>query len=356
MDRSDVMLRVLLLACLLIGGLENRAFAQAGSVVLLPTRGDERLPAQREAAQQALSEALSLQGFSVVPHATALTQLPPGATACGAVDCAPNLLRTLSMRVAAACAVWLSPDAPEGTVFVTLVDDAGARYPGARSVHAANIAVATRAALADARALQMLGPGPWVRVHGEPEGAKVFIDNTLVGTVPYRAAMTAGRYELKVQAAGHVSDVQDLDIPLNDGRVVDVEVKLNPGEDPIDLVATSPVSSGDAVGPQLSSHPANDGTDGARVAQVGDYMLGAALAIPGVLLMTIDPIRALAKHGDCADSACRTVYTFGTRTALELVGGAALVTAGAVVAFVWKPFSIRVGVGPDASLQLSTRF
>lgn len=339
------------LGCLLSFVSFGSAHAQVGSAVLLPARGDDRLPAQREAAQQALSDALSAQGYQVVSHADALTRLPEGAVACGAVDCAPNMLRALSLNLAAACAVWLSPDAPEGTVFVTLVDDAGARYPGARPVHAADLAVATRAALADARALQMLGPGPWVRIHGQPEGAKVFIDDQLAGTLPYRAAMTAGRYALRVESDGHLPEEQDLDIPLNAGRVVEVEVNLVPGEAP---------ASTDRRGDPLWSPASVDITTSTeRRAHVADYILGSALAVGGLGLMLAYPINTAVTDGDCADRACRTVYRstgITPRTAVAALGGTALMFAGAIVALVWKPFSVQVTAGSETSLSISRQF
>jgi hypothetical protein len=319
------------------------AMAQATQVVLLPVRGDERLTAQRDVAQRALTDAMRQQGMAVVSHADALGRLPANANACGAIDCAPTMLRELSIELAAACAVWLSPDAPEGTVFVTLIDDAGARFPGARAVNGGDIALAVRAALADARGLHMLGPGPWVRVHGQPEGAKVFVDGQLVGTVPYRAAMVAGRYELKVQAPGHKSEQQTLDIPLNDARVVDVEVGLSPGQDPPEPAVTT-------VAPIASDAPAPAAALSAqRVAQPADYIVGGTIALGGLLLMTIDPVRALAQHHECANSDCSRRYTFGTRTALEVVGGALLVAGGAVVALAWKPFAIEVVAQPSAA-------
>ena len=322
-----------------------RAHAQLGSAVLLPTRGDERVTAQREAAQQALSEALSAQGYRVVTHAEALAQLPAGTQSCAAVDCAPNLLRALSLNVAAACAVWLSPDAPEGTVFVTLVDDAGSRFPGAHPVHGGNMEVATRAALAEARGLQLLGPGPWVRVHGSPASAKVIVDGQVVGALPYRAGMTAGRYQLRVESPGHLSEEQTLDIPLNAGRVVEVEVNLEVGEDPVvELPAAR--SPNPVIAPTQRARTE-------RVAQTGDYLLGGVFALGGVLLMTIDPIPAAIQHGDCEKDRC---YSFGPRATLELIGGAALVATGALMTFVWKPFAVEVSTGSQTSIRLSTRF
>lgn len=343
------MRRELLGVALLFNLVALQVHAQVGSAVVLPTRGDERMTAQREVAQQALLEALSTQGYRVVTHAEALAQLPAGGQACAAVDCAPNLLRALSLNVAAACAVWLSPDAPEGTVFVTLVDDAGSRFPGAHPVNGGNMEVATRAALAEARGLQLLGPGPWVRVHGSPASANVIVDGQAVGALPYRAAMTAGRYLLRVESPGHLSEEQILDIPLNAGRVVEVEVNLEVGEDPIvaDPIPTNP----------FSLEPADvDASQTERVAGTGDYLLGGALVLGGVLLMTIDPVPAALLHGDPVPGRPERRYSFGPRAALEVIGGAALIATGAVVAFVWKPFALQVSTGSQTSVQLSTRF
>jgi hypothetical protein len=187
----------------------------------------------------------------------------------------------------------------------------------------------------------MLGPGPWVRIHGEPEGARIYIDEQLVGTLPYRAAMTAGRYALRIESDGRIADEQDLDIPLNAGREVEVEVMLAIGEE----VRASPAAL-------AATRPAETET----VAHAGDYLLGGAVAASGLLLMTVDPLRTLARDGDCADRSCQKVYGFSTRSTLQVMGGAGLVALGAVITFVVQPFAARVSVGEQSSVSFSTTF
>ena len=165
------------------------ALVHAETALLLPPKGDDALKTERLKANVVLGDALQAQGIKVVPHSEAVAAVGGGAAReCDSVDCAPALIEAASADVAAALAVWAAGDPPApSTVFVTLVDRRGERYPGKARVEDSDLTRATKEALLDARALQLLGPGPWLRVRGKPEGAQVVLNGKLVGTLPYRA-------------------------------------------------------------------------------------------------------------------------------------------------------------------------
>lgn len=205
--------------------------ARAETAVLLSARGDEGLPAQKAAAHAELREALSAQGVRVIEQAEAASEMDAQQARCDSVDCAPELLRAANAEIAAAIAVW-SDSSRDGqqTVFVTLVDRNGARFPGKAEVQDDDVALATRDALLDARSLQLLGPGPWLRVTSTVDGAQVLLDGELVGSVPYRAPVTPGRHTLEVRSDGYRPHVQTVDIPPNAARQMDVEAELSARE------------------------------------------------------------------------------------------------------------------------------
>jgi hypothetical protein len=129
--------------------------------------------------------------------------------------------------VAAAVAIWGSgtPKVPT-MVYVTLIDRRGERYPAKIDVEAGDLAATIKQALLEARALQLLGPGPWLRVRAKPEGAEVMLDDKAIGTAPLRAPIQPGRHRLEVRFEGYRPHVQTVDIPPTDARQFDVDADL----------------------------------------------------------------------------------------------------------------------------------
>jgi hypothetical protein len=223
MRRASPCLLLLLLALLCVS---PRAFAE--TAILLPPKGDDSLSAERLKANEVLSQALQAQGLRIVARTDAAARLGSAAASeCDSVDCAPALIEAANADVAAALAVWAAGDPPApNAVFVTLVGRRGDRYPGKSRVQNGDLARATKEALLDARALQLLGPGPWLRVRGTPDGASVVLDGKLVGTVPYRAPINTGRHTLEVRFEGLRPHTQTVDIPPNATRQVEVDAQL----------------------------------------------------------------------------------------------------------------------------------
>jgi hypothetical protein len=208
------------------------AAVRAESVVLLAPRGDDTIASARTQAQRVLEAALRGQGVTVLPARAASPAPGKERGACDALDCAAALVEAADADLAAAVAVSSAGEPPApSTVFVTLVDRSGARFPGRARVDPGvegDLARAVKDALLDARALQLLGPGPWLRIRGEPEGAEVVLNGKLVGTVPYRAPVESGRHTLEVRSGGHRAHVQTVDVPPSAARQVEVDIDLPP--------------------------------------------------------------------------------------------------------------------------------
>jgi hypothetical protein len=330
------------------------SIARADSALLLPPAGDPELSALQQSAQRGLSAALHEAGLDVrAPKAHARTRNAD--EACEQIACASTLLADLHADIAVGLAVWRGERDAE--VNVTIVDSAGTRYPG-RALVGADAASAARAAMLEAQALRMLGPGPWVSIAGDPAGASVWIDGRFVGSLPYRAGLTPGDHKLEVRADGHAAKTIDLKVPLEPTTLEALEVKLEKGTavpaDPIAPINTTAVPAGESeptAEPRTDSPPTR--TDSPSP---WNFIIGGALVIGGGVIIIADPVRAAVRDGRCADPQCNRVYRFGTRSAAELALGVALAGAG-VTMLIWQPLRVNATVGTDrAQLSATMRF
>jgi hypothetical protein len=323
------------------------ARARAESAVLLPHAGAETLLEQRERAQQAVAAALREAGFD--PQIRSSGAAKGGDRECSQVACAPALLKQVGAQIAVALAVWQAERGVD--IHVTIVDAAGNHFPGRAAAEADGDAPrAARSALVDAQSLQLLGPGPWVAVNGEPKGAAVWIDGRFVGSLPYRAGVAPGDHTLEVRAAGRAAKQLALRVPLESTATARVDVALDAPE-------TAPAQAAAGVRPaEITLTNGETAVPADRIAAEGrtepspwNYALGGALAAVGGILIVVDPVRAAARDGRCADPECDRVYAFGTRSAVELAAGIALVGAGVTV-LIWQPLRVQPEVGPDRAL------
>jgi uncharacterized low-complexity protein len=324
------------------------ARARAESAVLLPHAGADSLLEQRELAQQAVAAALREAGFEVQARSPAASNAAASKGAeppCTQVACAPALIKQLGARIAVALAVWQAERKVE--IHVTIVDAAGSHFPGrAAAALDGDASNAARSALVDAQSLQLLGAGPWVAVNGEPKGAAVWIDGRFVGSLPYRAGVSPGDHTLEVRAEGRAAKQLALRVPLEPTATARVDVALDTpdtaaassGTKPGDVALTNGAATTAAVAP-INSEPR------ARPSP-WNYVLGGALTAVGGALIVVNPVRAAARDGRCADPECNRVYDFGTRSAVELAAGIALVGAGITV-LIWQPLRVRAEVGTD---------
>ena len=209
----------------------RRVQAQHGSkVVLSPADAGAFGDAVQKSATDALSEALRMQGLNVVLFEEAKKALPQGES-CDH-DCGERLLRLVSADLSARVKITGSAEQLPDQAQVTLVDADGHHYEGAAKLRDGDVRDATTRALLEARSYQLLGPGPWLRVEGTPEGADVLIDGSVVGQVPYRASLAAGKHALIVRDAGYSRYEKAVEVPARDGFRFEIRVALEPA--PID--------------------------------------------------------------------------------------------------------------------------
>lgn len=307
------------------------AAARAESVLLLSPQGDPSLRAEQAEAQRVLSQTLQAQAVRVLlPDASVNEDLRLSAVAsgpCDALDCAADRLQNIGADAAALLSLWAEPGSPRtpGSVFVTLIDRDDARYPGRVKLKAKGadaLARAVKAALLEARALQLLGRGPWLHVAGKPEGAQVVIDGRLAGTLPYRAAIESGRHTVEVRGPGHRSFVQTVDVPPNAARQVELSVVLTArGE------TDAQRSAGEAVlhDVESSSEPVDD-SSGSRP-WVGPLILGGA----GTALIAADLVLVLGSGCQRRNTSghCEKGYEVDDALAITwaAVGASAIVSA-----------------------------
>jgi hypothetical protein len=254
------------------------------------------------------------------------------------VDPRRSLFNTL---LAVAIAVWQGEDGPQANV--TLIDSLGRKYPGYAIIVGDDAIAAGRAALLEARGLQLLGPGPWIHVRGAPVGASVILDGKPVGVLPYRGSISPGDHELEVRADGYSAKRQPIVIPLEPTTTARIELELPP-ERPTTHARTDqpPPLATDYV----AEDPARKPTD---EASPWNFIVGGLLAAGGVAIATIEPIQNIAKDGDCANDACTARYTVGGETALKIGAGALLAAAG-VTLMIWQPLRIEAHATPDRAV------
>lgn len=326
--------------------------ARGDAALLFPHGGEASLRAEREAAQQAVQTALGEQGFEVRP-AVATSGGASHEGACKQIGCAPVLLAALSAELAVAVAAWKSAEGPR--INVTLVDGHGNRFPAVAGIAADGAGGAARRALLAARGLQLLGPGPWVDVSGSPEGAIVSIDGARVGALPYRAALSSGDHVLEVKAQGHAPQRLELRMPLDPTVVHEVSVALAPGADGA-AVASATRGAPQPVVPAGDAVEEVDLSETVSKPSVWNYVLGGVAIACGIALATVDPVRAAARDGECANDDCTQVYAFGTESAIKVAAGAVLAAAGVVV-MVWAPLRVEAQVDAQAvTLQVRGQF
>ena len=341
--RPTILLRLLPCAVALL----TAAQVRAESAVLLPHAGAEGLLAQRERAQRAVAAALREAGFELQARASAPAKADD--RACAQIACAPALLKQLGAEIAVALAVWQAERGVE--VHVTIVDAAGSHFPGRAATESdGDPSTAARSALVDAQSLQLLGPGPWVAVNGEPKGAAVWIDGRFVGSSPYRAGLAPGDHTLEVRADGRAAKQLPLRVPIEPTATARIDVALDATQAPAPGSTVPSMAASTALANDATAVPADRlGPEPRTQSSPWNYVLGGALTAIGGALIVIDPVRAAARDGRCADPECNRVYDFGTRSALELAAGIALVGAGVTV-LIWQPLRIQTEVAPDRAL------
>lgn len=330
--------RTVALAALL--GLSSASLARAEAVVLLPPSGDETLRAAQQRAHGALQSLLVEEGLRVLTHEqTSVEAQTEEARGCRAVACAKLLMHEVGATLAAGVSVWAAD--VDQAVFVTLVDEQGNRFPSRVVARDGDVVAAAKLALEDARALMKLGPGPWLRVHGTPDGAEVVLGGNVIGVTPLREKVASGRYVLEVRKAGHKTFVQSVDVPPGSSRQVEVEVSLQVRTPAGENVAVTAVDQANAPEP------------GERSA-TWSFVLGGALAAVGAAALAYGIVNATTV-GDCeerdAAGRCESEVKLGPAVTIPLIGGG-VALVGSLVMFIVQPITTS---GETTGAMLSAR-
>lgn len=318
-----------------VWGLASPGLAQ--KVVLGPASADAGGDAVASVASSALEDALRLQGLTVIRFEEAKRSLPSREgcdEACGA-----RLLRAVSADFSAVARVVTNASTFQSRVVVQLLDSESHRYTGEADVRDGDVRDATTRAVLEARSYQLLGPGPWLRLDGTPEGAEVLLDGSIVGRLPFRAPIAPGEHDIVVRETGYTRMRQTVSVPDDDSRKLEIKVALEPKsvETPVAAVALLPsaADSGDRVD--------SDKTWLAAPVAMGVVGVGLAAALTVRLASGVDSCVDRDEEDLC--TAKRGVRAGPTVAGYTL---SALLIGGAIT---W----ITLGLSRDASQEQATR-
>jgi hypothetical protein len=308
------------LACVGVAGLSSRADAQ--KVIVLPDTAGQGGDAVSSLASSAMRDALGMQGLRVVGWDEAKARLAPSEKCDDVAACTAKVMKAASAELAAGVVVSRNGQGAAERVRVALLDADKRRYDGESEVQDGDVRTATTRALLEARSFQLLGPGPWLRVEGTPEGAEVLLDDRIVGRVPYRATVIPGSHKLRVREAGYTAFEQQLNVPAtDDSHVAQIVVALEP----------APIAVGNG-GDDLRAVAHDSGHKRNSTWLVGPIVVGGL----GVVLAGVTSVRLATRLDSCVnpDESEMPLCTYRRRvnvapTVLEYTLSAALI-AGSV--------------------------
>ena len=181
---------------------------------MLPPEADSGLAAHGVSAHEAVERALEAQGVRLQTYATARERAGAELAECRELTCSAELCKKARAELVVLVEVREveNADGKLREVQVTIVEPSDARYFGRAPIVRGDSSRAGREALLDARAYQLLGPGPHLRIESEPEGADVLIDDELSGETPYRALVRPGKHTVEVRLDGYKTDTQLIDV------------------------------------------------------------------------------------------------------------------------------------------------
>jgi hypothetical protein len=275
------------LACVSVAGMSSRAAAQ--KVIVLPDTAGQAQSSDAVAtlASSAMRDALGMQGLRVVAWDEAKSRLPAGEKCEDVASCTGKVMKAAAADLAAGVVVSRNAQGAAERVRVALLDTDKRRYDGESEVIDGDVRTATTRALLEARSFQLLGPGPWLRVEGTPEGAEVLLDDRIVGRVPYRATVIPGSHKLRVREAGYTAFEQQLNVPAtDDSHVAQIVVALEP----------APIAVGGG-GDGLRAVPQDSGQKKNNTWLVGPIVMGGL----GVVLAGVTTLRIATRVDTCVN-------------------------------------------------------
>jgi hypothetical protein len=322
--------------------------ARAETIVLLTTHATASASAERDQAEAALTHALQAEGTHILSQAQAEDRVGGAAAGCTGSGCVAELVRGAGADAALELLVKSLPTSDTAIIVqVLLVDRTGRRFPGSSNVSGGDFARAAQDALFDARSLQLLGQGPWLRVRSVPSGAQVLLDGQPMGSTPTRAAVKAGRHTLEVRAEGLRPHVQTVDIPADASRQIEIGADLAPRGQSQPRPGGRPSSVAQASRPAIDRPVLGPALLGAA---------GAALLAYQIVPIAGDSCEQIDDSGQCSQ---RSTIHRGTAIAIGAIGVAAM--AGGLLWYIFggdddeSSAALAIGVSPTG-VQARARF
>lgn len=313
--------------------------ASAQKVVVGPALADTGGDAVAGVASTALADALRMQGLTVTTYEQGKASVS-GAQGCDDA-CGARLLHVVSADFSAVVRVVNAPSNGRSRAVVKMFDSAGHRYEGSADIRDGDVRDATTRAVLEARAYQLLGPGPWLRIDGTPEGADVLIDGENAGSLPYRAPIAPGKHDVVVREAGFAQTHQAIDVPKDDSRHLDLRIALEPSQ------LASPTAAAQTVEEPSSEAPSEATTDSTWLAAP------VAMGVLGVGLATVLTVRIASGVNDCVDPDANMLCTEKrTVRAGPTVAGYALSAALLGGAITWIALGLSHDSAPSESPPL----
>lgn len=326
-----------LLVVLCLCALAPAATARAQSCAMLPPgeapEGPPAPDAARQQAIEAVANALTADGVTVIPNSDAQRRLDGQPfQECADIDCAPEVVQALGVDFAVLVTVW-APRGTPTTVVVTFVGAAGTAAGDAPVED--DVAEAVRSALTTARQRWQTAQMGYLVVTSHPPGATVEVDGRAVGETPLRQLAMAGEREIRVALDGYAPETRT--VVVRPAQEHAVELRLAPPV--LDEAPAEPVTRDEP-------HFAN-------------WLIGGTLALGGVVAL-ISPIHTLARLDECMtvdpSGLCTEGVQFGAQSGILLGLGLAAIAAG-VIWVIAQPITATVEVSPDAArLTLSGSF
>ncbi len=290
----------------------------------VPGEGPEAAIESSRAAAAAVAMQLSSQGVTVISASDARRRMTGEPFAnCNALDCGPNVVRSLGVNFAVLVTLW-APRGNPTSVVVALIgaEDSAA---GDAPVESNDLIAATMTALRIAQQRWQTSQMGFLNVTSTPSGANVEIDGRLAGQTPLRHLVMAGERRVRVLLDGYLPSEELVVVEATEEHRVELT-----------LVA------GEAVSPGSTEPP----TDGAP--SILNFLVGGGLSALGVGLL-IPPIHGFAVDGSCVGSPpCAQVHQFGTVNGVLLGLGVASLATG-VVFMAAQPLRVSVSAAPGSA-------
>ena len=225
---SLAMLRPLAFVLLMLCGIagQGKAHAQRSTVLLL--HGDAALSDLHREAGKGAERALISLGQSLLSPTMLKKRLKAASLdQCKRLSCAKQAPQHLEVDWVAAVSLW-PENGSQGPsqVVLTLMNREGKEYTAKEAIRAAGIESAAQGATIEAFEVLTQKAEPQLQILGSPAGARVVIDDTPVGVLPFQGTIKAGDHKVEVRLAGYHPQHIPLKVSPRSAQPILLDVQL----------------------------------------------------------------------------------------------------------------------------------